>query len=90
MFIRQVLLKLKSASAGAFGRPVFLFWFICAALIAPIALVSLAGEPNNLPWYFWAAAISLVLGVMSIGFWMFARKRSAAEDISISPDRKAR
>jgi hypothetical protein len=52
-------------------------------------LVSLGGDgPNNLPWYFWAFAMSLVLVVVSVGFWMFARKRPEAEDISISPDRR--
>ena len=62
--------------------------FVGAAVVAPIALVSMGGhQPNNLPWYFWALALSLALVVIGAGFMKFARKRPDSEDISISPDR---
>jgi hypothetical protein len=58
-------------------------------VVAPLALLSLGGSlPNNLPWYFWVSVMALVLAVITIGFWKFARKRSGKEDISISPDRQ--
>jgi hypothetical protein len=89
MSITEIMQKLKAAFAGAFAHPAPLLCFIGAAVVAPVALVSLGGDgPNNLPWYFWAFAMSLVLVVVSVGFWMFARKRPEAEDISISPDRR--
>jgi hypothetical protein len=90
VFVKQVLLKLKTASAaGAFAHPGPLFWFVGGAVIAPIVLFLLGGQqPNNLPWYFWALAITMAVGVLSAGFLRFARKPTDAEDISISPDRR--
>jgi hypothetical protein len=90
MAIKNVLLKVKTASsAGAFAHPAPLICFVGAAVLAPIALVSMGGDqPNNLPWYFWVLALSLVLVVIGAGFMKFARKRPDSEDISISPDRR--
>jgi hypothetical protein len=89
MSLKQFLLNLKIRFAGAFKHPASLFLFVGAALIAPIALVSLAGEgPNNLPWFFWVFVVLLALVVTGVGFWKFARKRHDAQDISISPGRQ--
>jgi len=86
MYIQDVLLRVKSATTGAFVKPVPLFWFIAAAVIAPFMFLILgATGPNNLPWYFWTMISVLVLVVVSVGFWMFARDSHKSEDISIRP-----
>jgi ABC-type multidrug transport system permease subunit len=81
--------NLKATSAGGFARPSPLLWFIAAALVAPVALLTLGGsQSNNLPWYFWGAILLLLLLVICIGFLRFTRPSNQAEDISISPDRR--
>lgn len=89
MHIQTVLQNLKAASAGGFSRPSPLLWFVAAALVGPFALLTIGGsQSNNLPWYFWAAILSLLLVVVCAGFLMFTRESHEAEDISISPDRR--
>jgi hypothetical protein len=89
MKIQNVLLSMKTASAGGLGRPVSFFWFIAVALAAPFLLLTIGGSlANNLPWYFWAAILLLLLAVISIGFLRFTHPSRAAEDISIRPDRR--
>ena len=88
MHIQTVLLNLKGASAGGFARPSPLLWFVVAALVAPFALLTLGGsQANNLPWYFWAVILLLLLMVVCVGFLRFTRTSREAEDISISPER---
>ncbi len=88
MQIQNVLLNLKGASAGGFSRPSPLFWFVAAALVGPFALLTLGGrQSNNLPWYFWAAILLVLLFVISVGFLKFTRPSREA-DISISPGRR--
>ena len=83
----SIKINLKAAFAGAFTHPGPLLWFIGAAVVAPVILLSLGGQPNQLPWYFWALAVSLIVTVIGFGFWQFARKRRDGNDLSISPDR---
>jgi hypothetical protein len=86
---KKNLLNLKVASAGGFSRPSPLFWFVAAALVAPFALLTLGGsQSNNLPWYFWATILLLLLVVICIGFLRFTREPREAEDISIRPGRR--
>jgi Na+/proline symporter len=89
MRIQNVLLKLKGATAGGFSRPAPLLWFLAAALIGPFALLTLGGsQSSNLPWYFWAAILLVLLAVICAGFLRFTRESHEAEGISISPDRR--
>ena len=91
MLIQNVLQNLKTASAGGFSHPSPLLWFVVAALAAPFALLTLWGsQANNLPWFFWAAILLLLLMVICVGFLRFTRTSHEAEDISISPDRRLR
>jgi hypothetical protein len=86
MYVQNVLLKLKSASAGAFSHPVQLIGFVAAAVVTPFMLLTFGGVgSNNLPWYFWAPIPLLLLAVVSVGFSMFVHNSHAAEGISIRP-----
>lgn len=88
MYIHDVFLNLKQASAGAFARPVRLFSFVVAAVVAPFVLLTIGGsEPNKLPWSFWVTILLLLMVVISVGFLRFTRDSHEAENISISPDR---
>jgi len=88
MQTQQILLKVKAVSAGAFERPAALLKFVAIALVAPFILLTIGGsQANNLPWYFWAAMITLLVTVISIGYVRFARGSNDGEDISINPDR---
>jgi len=85
MSIQTAILKLKANSTGAFGRPAPAIKFI-AAISGLIALTLLGlREPNNVPWYYLAAALLLLLSIVCVGFAMFARGSHSAEDISIRP-----
>lgn len=89
MYIQDVALRLKRASAGAFARPKPLFWFVAAALAGPFLLLTAGGrEANNLPWYVWAMMPVLLLTVTGAGFFRFMRESRAAECISIRADRR--
>lgn len=89
MQAQKILLKVKAVSTGAFERPAALLKFVAIALVAPFILLTIGGtQANNLPWYFWATTILLLLSVISIGYLRFARGSSDREDISISPDRE--
>jgi len=88
MQTQKILLNVKAASAGAFERPAPLFRFIAAALVGPFILLTIGGsQSNNLPWYFWATMLLMLLAVICVGFLRFTRESHEAEDISISPDR---
>ena len=89
MHIPNLFLNLKAVSAGGFDRASPFFWFVAAALIGPFALLTLGGsQSNNLPWYFWAAILLVLLVMTCVGFVRFTRVSHDAEDISISPDRR--
>jgi hypothetical protein len=89
MYIQDVVLRLKAAFDGAFARPKPLLWFIAGALAGPFMLLTAGGrEANNLPWYVWTTVPVLLLMVVSVGFFRFARASRVAECISISPDRR--
>ena len=89
MRIQDVAPRLKAASAGAFARPAPLFRFVAAALVLPFLLLTIGGrESNNLPWYFWAGILLLLIVVICVGFLRFTRESHEASDISISPDRR--
>lgn len=89
MKIQKSLLNLKASSAGGFARPAPFFWFVGAALIGPFALLTIGGsQSHNLPWYFWAAILTMLLAVICVGFLRYARESHEARDVSISPDRR--
>ena len=86
---KDALLNLKASSVGGFARPAPFFWFIGAALIGPFALLTIGGsQSNNLPWYFWAAILLMLLAVLCVGYLRFTRESHEAQDVSISPDRR--
>lgn len=88
MQIQKVLLNLRAASAGAFEPPAPLFRFAAAAVVGPFILFTIGGSVHgNLPWYFWATIVLMLLSVMCIGFLRFASEYREAHNISISPDR---
>ena len=86
MFNQDVLLNLKADSAGAFARPLPLFWFVATAVVGPFVLLTIGGrESNNLPWSFWAIVPLLALLVICVGFLRFMRESRDAEANSITP-----
>jgi len=86
---RKKLPNLKARYAGGLSRRAAFFGFIAAALIGPFVLLTVGGsQSNNLPWYFWAGILLLLLLVICVGFLRFTRESHDAEDISISPDRR--
>jgi len=87
MQIQRVLLKLRARSAGAFEHPAPLLKFVALALVAPFILLTIGlNESNNLPWYFWATILLMLLAVICVGFLKFTRESHEAEEISINPD----
>lgn len=87
MQIRNVWLNSSAASVKGWARAP-LFWFVAIAVIAPFALLTIGGkQSNNLPWYFWAAILLLVLVAICVGFLRFTHESHEAVDISISPER---
>jgi hypothetical protein len=89
MRIQNILLKLKTASSGAFSHPVRFLGFAGMAVVAPFLMLITGGkEPNQLPWSFWAIVPFAGLGIISVGFWRFMHEPSQAKSISISPNRK--
>jgi len=88
MQIQKVLLNLKAVSTGAFDPAAPLFRFVAAALVGPFILLTIGGsQSNNLPWYFWAAILLMLLTVVCVGYLRFTRESREAAQISISPDR---
>ena len=88
MEFHTALMKMKAASTGAFDPPAPLFRFVAAALLGPFILLTIGGSlSNNLPWYFWATILSMLLIVICVGYLRFTREYSEAADISIRPDR---
>jgi MFS family permease len=76
---------------GVFDRAVLLIGLV-GAIVGPFVLLAMGGRDRNrpeqagLPWYFLVIVLILVLVIMGVGFLMFARDSTEADDISISPD----
>jgi hypothetical protein len=89
MQIQRVFLNLKAVSTGAFDPAAPLLRFVAAALVAPFILLTIGGrQSNNLPWYFWATILLMLLAVVCVGYLRFTRDPHEAEDISIRPGRR--
>jgi MFS family permease len=62
------------------------------AVVGPFLLLTVGGrDPSrpdepNLPWYFLAIVLVIVLAIIGVGFYMFTRDSHEADDISISPE----
>jgi hypothetical protein len=88
MSIQATVIKLKSLASHSYTRSVTLIGIILA-VAGPFLILTLGGrEANNLPWYVWMILSLLLFTVVGAGFLAFKRTSHAAEDISISPDRK--
>lgn len=65
---------------------------LVGAVVGPFVLLAIGGrDPNrpdqpNLPWYFLAIVLLLVLVIIGVGFVMFTRESHHNEEISISPE----
>lgn len=65
---------------------------LVGAVVGPFVLLAIGGrDPNrpdqpNLPWYFLAIVLVLLLIIIGVGFVMFTRESHHAEEISISPE----
>jgi cytochrome bd-type quinol oxidase subunit 2 len=85
MSINSLMLRLKSSSARSFTRTAALVGIVAAVAI-PFLMLTIGGrEANNLPWYVWTIMPLLLLAVIALGYLMFSRRSSDAEDISIRP-----
>lgn len=66
---------------------------LIGTFVGPIVLLAVGGTdptntgPPNLPWYFVAIFLAVVLVIVGAGFLMFSRGPRREEDISISPER---
>lgn len=76
---------------GVLDRVALLIGLI-GAVVGPFVLLSVGGsEPNNagrpnLPWYFVAIVLGVVLAIVGAGFLMFMRGSKHDDEISISPE----
>ena len=65
---------------------------LIGAVVGPFVLLAIGGrDPNrpdqpNLPWYFLAIVLLLLLIIIGVGFVMFTRESHHNEEISISPE----
>jgi len=83
----------KVPQEGVLDRIALLIGLV-GAIVGPFVLLAIGGRdtsnPNetNLPWYFLAIVLVIVLAIVGAGFFMFTRESRDAEEISISPERK--
>ena len=68
---------------------------LLGAIVGPFLLLAVSGRaPGSsqpaLPWYFLGIVLVLVLIIMGVGFLMFARESHHDDEISISPEQRAR
>lgn len=68
---------------------------LLGAIVGPFLLLAVGGrEPGSsqpaLPWYFLVIVLVLLLVIMGVGFLMFTRESHHEDEISISPEQRAR
>jgi hypothetical protein len=68
---------------------------LLGAIVGPFLLLAVGGrEPGSnqpaLPWYFLVIVLVLLLVIMGFGFLMFTRESHHEDEISISPEQRAR
>jgi MFS family permease len=67
---------------------------LVGAIVGPFVLLSIGGhDPSrpdqpNLPWYFLAIVLVLLLVIIGVGFVMFTRESHYEDEISISPEHR--
>jgi MFS family permease len=82
---------LKVPQEGVFDR-IALVAGLVGVIVGPFVLLAIGGRdpstPNapNLPWYFLAIVLVLVLAIVGAGFVLFTRESHYDDEISISPE----
>ena len=82
---------LKVPQEGVFDR-IALGAGLIGVVVGPFVLLAIGGrDPNNpdapnLPWYFLAIVLVLVLAIVGAGFVLFTRESHYEDEISISPE----
>ncbi|HSE36201.1 MAG TPA: hypothetical protein VLG74_02795 [Blastocatellia bacterium] len=82
---------LKVPQEGVFDR-IALVAGLVGVVVGPFVLLAIGGRdpgnPNapNLPWYFLAIVLVLVLAIVGAGFVLFTRESHYEDEISISPE----
>ena len=82
---------LKVPQEGVFDR-IALVAGLIGVVVGPFVLLAIGGrDPNNpdapnLPWYFLAIVLVLVLAIVGAGFVLFTRESHYEDEISISPE----
>jgi hypothetical protein len=83
----------KVPQEGVLDRIALLIGLV-GAIVGPFVLLATGGgdpkNPNetNLPWYFLATVLVIVLAIVGVGFLMFTRESRDSEEISISPEHR--
>jgi len=84
---------MKVPQEGVFDRVALLVGLI-GAVVGPFVLLAIGGrDPSNpsqagLPWYFLVIVLLIVLVIIGVGFFMFARESRDSEEISINPEHR--
>jgi hypothetical protein len=82
---------LKVPQEGVFDR-IALVAGLVGVVVGPFVLLAIGGrdsgnpETPNLPWYFLAIVLVLVLAIVGAGFVLFTRESHYEDEISISPE----
>lgn len=82
---------LKVPQEGVFDR-IALVAGLVGVVVGPFVLLAIGGRdpgnPNapNLPWYFLAIVLVLVLAIVGAGFVLFTRESHYEDEISINPE----
>ena len=68
---------------------------LLGAIVGPFLLLAAGGRDAGssqpaLPWYFLVIVLVLLLVIMGVGFFMFTRESHHDDEISISPEQRAR
>jgi hypothetical protein len=79
---------------GIIDRVAFVLGLL-GAIVGPFLLLAVGGRETGssqpaLPWYFLVIVLVLLLVIMGVGFFMFTRESHHDEEISISPEQRAR
>lgn len=79
----------KVPQEGFIDRAALLIGLV-GAVVGPFVLIATGNSADtttpNLPWYFLAAVLVVLLSLVGVGFAMFTRESHYEEDISISPE----